>query len=89
MDMERARGAVWDLVVSGNTRITGQDNEAEGAKSRNGRTSPVVLNEQRRFAASSEAMLRIMKNPRLPGIGPTTSGGSGQRPCCRAGTGSR
>ena len=45
---------------------------------------PEVPEDQHPFAASSESALRIMRNPRLPEIGPNTSGGYGQPPCCLA-----
>lgn len=46
--------------------------EPEWANPRNVRNSPVVPNDQHPFVASSESVLRIMRNPRLPEMERTT-----------------
>ena len=70
------------MAASAGSRIIDQVSEPEPVRPRIVRTSPVVPKERYGFAASSGSVLRIMRNPRLPEIGLTTSGGSGQGPCC-------
>jgi hypothetical protein len=85
--VERARRGCLGVALSADSGINGQISEPEQVRARIVRTSPVVPNEGHRFAASSESVLRIMRNPRLLEMRRTTAGGSGQRPCCLAGIG--
>ncbi len=72
------------MAVSAAAGIIRRISEPEWSNLRNVHNSPVVPNDQHPFVASSESVLRIMRNSRLPEMERTTSGGSGQRPYCLA-----
>ena len=67
--------------------LAAESGNLEQLNSRNMHSSPVMPKEQHLFVANSEPVLRIMRNPRLPEMWQRASEGSGQRPCCLAGTG--